>query len=60
MPDRALDGRRVLAIQDEPIIADALGDASRAAGADVLGPVPSVQGRSIAWSARCPTPWCWT
>lgn len=43
MPEGALAGRRVLLVEDEYFIADELARALQAAGAAVLGPVPSVE-----------------
>ncbi len=43
MPDDAVSGRRVLIVEDEYFLADELHRALTAAGADVLGPVPSVE-----------------
>ena len=43
MPDGALSDRRILVVEDEYFLADELDRALRAAGAVVLGPVPSVK-----------------
>lgn len=42
MPDGALQGRRILVVEDEYFLADELGGALRRAGAALLGPVASV------------------
>ncbi|MCD2323348.1 response regulator [Sphingomonas sp. IC-56] len=42
MVERALDGMRILVVEDEYLLADDLRDALTEAGAQVLGPVPSV------------------
>lgn len=42
MTEALLQGRRILIVEDEYLLADDLHDALRAAGAEVLGPVPSV------------------
>ncbi len=43
MPERMLAGRNVLVIEDEFFIAEDMGNTLQAAGATVLGPVPSVK-----------------
>ena len=43
MPENGLSGRRVLVVEDEYFLADEIDRALRAAGAAVLGPVPSVE-----------------
>lgn len=43
MPHDSLRGRRVLVVEDEFFLADELDGALQDAGADVLGPVPSVE-----------------
>ena len=43
MRESTLSGRRVLFVEDEYFLADALDAALREAGATVLGPVPSVE-----------------
>ena len=43
MPESALAGRRVLVVEDEYFIAEDLDSSLKAAGAVVLGPVPSVE-----------------
>ena len=40
----ALSGRRVLLVEDDYFIVDDMVRAFRASGADVIGPVPSVEG----------------
>ena len=42
MTDSGLNGRRILVVEDEYLIAGDIRDALLAAGATVLGPVPSV------------------
>lgn len=42
MSERPLSGRRILAVEDEYFLADELDRELKAAGAVVLGPVPSV------------------
>ena len=42
MVDQALEGMRILVVEDEYLLADDLRDALTEAGAQVLGPVPSV------------------
>ncbi|CAA2100142.1 hypothetical protein MBUL_00522 [Methylobacterium bullatum] len=44
MPDDTLQGRRILVAEDEYFLADELSSALRKAGAEMLGPVASVQG----------------
>ena len=43
MPKDALTGRRILVVEDEYFLADELDRAVEAAGAVVIGPVPSVE-----------------
>lgn len=43
MTEPALDGMRILVVEDEYLLADDLRDALSDAGAQVLGPVPSVE-----------------
>jgi CheY-like chemotaxis protein len=43
MAEGKLHGRRVLVVEDEYHLANDLGGALRMAGADVLGPVPTVE-----------------
>lgn len=42
MPEHRLEGRRILVVEDEYLIADDMRDALLDAGAEVLGPVPSI------------------
>lgn len=42
MSERALEGMRILVVEDEYLLADDLRDALTEAGAEVLGPVPSI------------------
>lgn len=42
MRDRSLSGRRILVVEDEYLVATALADDLSDAGAEVLGPAPSV------------------
>ena len=42
MRDRSLSGRRLLVVEDEYLVATALADDLSDAGAEVLGPAPSV------------------
>ncbi|MHB2207564.1 response regulator [Methylobacterium sp. CM6257] len=44
MPENMLAGRRVLVVEDDYFLADETSRALKAAGATVLGPVPSVEG----------------
>ena len=43
MPEHRLEGRRILVVEDEYLIADDLRDALVEAGAEVLGPVSNVK-----------------
>jgi DNA-binding response OmpR family regulator len=43
MVDQELDGRQILVVEDEYLIADDIREALSAAGADVLGPFPTVR-----------------
>lgn len=43
MAEQTLDGRRVLVVEDEYLLADDLSNALMQTGAEVLGPVPSVE-----------------
>ena len=47
MPDRGLAGRRVLVVEDEYLIATSVALAFEDAGAEVIGPAPSV-GQAMA------------
>lgn len=42
MPEQSLKGLRILVVEDEYLLADDMRDALADAGAEVLGPVPSV------------------
>lgn len=42
MTEQNLDGSRILIVEDEYFLADDLSEALREAGAEVLGPIPSV------------------
>lgn len=43
MPENALSGRRILVVEDEYYLADELASALQRAGADVLGPVSTIE-----------------
>lgn len=43
MVEQVLEGRRILVVEDEYFLADDVRDALTEAGAEVLGPVPSVE-----------------
>src|SRR4051812_19908821 len=43
MPEASLQGRKILVVEDEYLIADDLRKALEDAGAEVLGPVPTVE-----------------
>lgn len=47
MADQNLRGRRILVVEDEYLIADDLRTALEEAGAEVLGPVPSVEDAEV-------------
>lgn len=54
MVEQSLQGRRILVVEDEYFLADDVRDALSEAGAEVLGPVPSVEEATalIAQEAR--------
>ena len=54
MPEDALASRRILVVEDEYFLADALSGALAAAGAIVLGPVPSVEAASDLLEREAP------
>jgi DNA-binding response OmpR family regulator len=49
-----LEGRRVLVVEDDPLLAAELQDALERAGACILGPVPSVRAAMAMLSAHVP------
>jgi DNA-binding LytR/AlgR family response regulator len=52
MPEHSLEGRRILVVEDEYLIADEMRAALIAAGAEVLGPVPNVEAATALISAE--------
>ncbi len=44
MGDRILVGRQILIVEDEYLLADDLVETLTAAGADIIGPIPSLDG----------------